>query len=1064
MMGHASRVVGIASVLALAVGSFAMVQVDFSHSYVGSAGAFQNTGAIQLAFTVDSSGGVSVAVTCADPDPAVHVADFSASGTVSNAALWGSGFTITLAGVGNLRIDRSGLGLCVQGGNPQRVDESGEAISATLGISDGAFRLHFVDYANATTSAGTVLDVDSNSFALSGSVGSIAVSAEDDFTISSVADADNQGFVWSGFSFDILPVTNNSVALGTELTNDVVVTLAGSATNFPFAGGAGDALIVGSAATIITIPDAVGTSPVELNGAELQLERGAVWILDGSVYSNTFTVGDRFELARFGSFNGYVAGVRYRNFNLPADRDLQRVSTTTSLYYEVVAQTPATGPNMIVVNLDDVCAENYFGFEGRNSLTPTLDSMAANGLRFTRAFCASTVCAPSRYALLTGRYPTRGLGSAFLAKFPLGTLARFNNVNVDLETDGQHIGNWLRQAGYRTGFLGKSHNISPTIGKTSAWPGYGMVPYAMDADPAADPMVNAAMKHNHRVGSQIWRARGFDYVDGFYVGNLKELNNDYLNYHHQEWITKHALEFIDENRHQRFFLYMAPTIDHGPIRADLSRSLGADPRYCPEGFRPDEDYSFMPPRQSIVDEVDAGGYDHELARMTWIDYSVRAIRDKLAEHGLADDTLIVFTADHGNTTFKADVPLTGKTSLYESGMKIPLVMHWPNGIAVPGRVCDELVQHIDFVPTFLELTGASSLPTRVIDGKSLVPMLGGTETPLRDEVYCEVGYARGVRSKEWKYIAVRYTQDVYDQIDDGYLWKNYNTGLFTEPRPYYVGNRGLGYGVAKDYPNYHDADQIYHLSADPTEITNLYGSVPAVAYDLKRRLSAYASTIPDRPFREFAPAPAGVPASPTAAAAEVLAADTAQLAWSDVANDELGYVVTASTNGAPFAIVAESPWGATSATVAVAAEIEDVVLRLAAYNAVGDSVPTEIDLLAPEHWRARMLGSAAAWDADADGDGVVNLWEYALATDPLDSHSNARLAGGVSNQWLQISVPRNPRRSVTIEGRVSTNLQEWAVGAPDVVRQETDQKVILRSAVPVSEENEQFMGVEVSMP
>lgn len=509
---------------------------------------------------------------------------------------------------------------------------------------------------------------------------------------------------------------------------------------------------------------------------------------------------------------------------------------------------------------------------------------------------------------------------------------------------------------------------------------------------------------------------------------------------------------------------MAPTIDHGPIRADLSRSLGADPRYCPEGFRPDEDYSFMPPRQSIVDEVDAGGYDHELARMTWIDYSVRAIRDKLAEHGLADDTLIVFTADHGNTTFKADVPLTGKTSLYESGMKIPLVMHWPNGIAVPGRVCDELVQHIDFVPTFLELTGASSLPTRVIDGKSLVPMLGGTETPLRDEVYCEVGYARGVRSKEWKYIAVRYTQDVYDQIDDGYLWKNYNTGLFTEPRPYYVGNRGLGYGVAKDYPNYHDADQIYHLSADPTEITNLYGSVPAVAYDLKRRLSAYASTIPDRPFREFAPAPAGVPASPTAAAAEVLAADTAQLAWSDVANDELGYVVTASTNGAPFAIVAESPWGATSATVAVAAEIEDVVLRLAAYNAVGDSVPTEIDLLAPEHWRARMLGSAAAWDADADGDGVVNLWEYALATDPLDSHSNARLAGGVSNQWLQISVPRNPRRSVTIEGRVSTNLQEWAVGAPDVVRQETDQKVILRSAVPVSEENEQFMGVEVSMP
>jgi arylsulfatase A-like enzyme len=873
-----------------------------------------------------------------------------------------------------------------------------------------------------------------------------------------------------------------SMEIGTDLATEERLVIQGATAIFGYAGSSSsDVFTVGSAATIETRPDAGGAGPLLLGGAQLVLEQGCTWILDGSHYTGSYFIGDRFELANFDSLSGNTLGLRWRNFEIPADRDLQLVNTSTSLYYEVVAQTPAAGPNIIVINLDDVSADNYFGFEGRNSLTPTLDSMVAGGIRFTRAFCAATVCAPSRYALLTGRYATRGTGDAFLAAFPLGRLARFTNINVDLEPDGEHIGNWLRQAGYRTGFVGKSHNIDPNIGKTAYWPSFGMVPYGQTDDPATDPRVNGAMKHNQRVVAQLWRERGFDYVGGIYAANLAELRNNYLNYHHQEWLTKHALEFIEGNRHQRFFLYMAPTIDHGPIRADLSRSLGADPDYCPEGYRPGEDYSFMPSRASIVNEVDGGGYDHESARMTWIDYSVQALLNKLAEHGLQNDTLIVFTADHGAVTADTVPKLTGKTSLYESGMKVPLVMYWPAGIVSPGRTYDELVQHTDFVPTFLELAGAAGIPARVVDGSSLVPVLSGSSAALRSEVYAEIGYARGIRTKDWKYIAVRYTPDVYAQIDAGYLWKNFSTGLYTEPRPYYVANSGLGYYTQSDYPHYYDDDQLYNMNSDPTERTNLYGLYPAQAYDLKKRLAGYMSQIPDRPFREFddastefSPAPAGPPAAPGSLQMQFLGTDTVQLEWNDVAGSELGYLVEESTNGAAFGIITELPSDRTGVTVSVSSGIEDVRLRISSYNLAGDTpAPSEVDLLAPDNWRYRTFGSTTSsnsqWAADADEDGSETIWEYAFATDPLDPNSNSRSVGEFAaegtNSWLQLVVPRDQRRDVSIEGRVSTNLQDWAVGEPGTtVIGATETNLILRSITPVENLPAQFLGAEISIP
>jgi len=410
-----------------------------------------------------------------------------------------------------------------------------------------------------------------------------------------------------------------------------------------------------------------------------------------------------------------------------------------------------------------------------------------------------------------------------------------------LETDGQNIGALLQQAGYRTAFVGKSHNLDYDLGNTSNWPSLGLVTYGQSADPCTDPLVNGAMGHNHRVVCQRMRTRGFDFVGGFYHHNLKELYNDHLNVHNQEWVTKNVLDFIDENHSQRFFVYMAPTMIHGPLAGNLSPSLGADPGITSAGYLPNEDYSFMPSRQSIISEVNAAGKELTSARVTWIDYSMQAIVNKLTAHGVVNDTLIIFTADHGWKTIQDNPLRKGKTSLYDAGMLVPLIMYWPGGIASPGRTYGNLVQHLDFVPTVLELANATPFSTRPLDGLSLVPVFNGSSDPLRDDLYCEIGYARGVRTMDSKYIALSYTPQVYEQIESGYLWKDVETDLYTLTRPYYVQNTGLSNEARSSHPGYFDDNQFYDLIADPAEQTNSYGLYPIQQFNLKKRLDEYAA-------------------------------------------------------------------------------------------------------------------------------------------------------------------------------------------------------------------------------
>ena len=135
---------------------------------------------------------------------------------------------------------------------------------------------------------------------------------------------------------------------------------------------------------------------------------------------------------------------------------------------------------------------------------------------------------------------------------------------VELSKGEAHLGNILQENGYKTGFVGKSHVMDHAMLNSSGWDDYGLQTYAQTEDPY-DPLVNAKMKHNHDVMQELVKSYGFDYADGLYMANVKELNNDALNVHNLEWTVDKARKFIEQEKDNPFFLYFSTTLHHGPV-------------------------------------------------------------------------------------------------------------------------------------------------------------------------------------------------------------------------------------------------------------------------------------------------------------------------------------------------------------------------------------------------------------------------------------------------------------------------------------------------------------------
>lgn len=501
-------------------------------------------------------------------------------------------------------------------------------------------------------------------------------------------------------------------------------------------------------------------------------------------------------------------------------------------------------PNVVIFITDDQSEED-FGFLGGNAHTPNIDRLAKSGLVLSNFHVTSTVCSPSRYAVFTGRYAGRSTGKKFMHLHPPGTMTRVEN-NVELEQDRINLPKALQEAGYRTGFVGKSHIVDhATLNEPARrWEKAGLKTYARDADPR-DEKINQKFKANHAWWCNRIKPYGFDEVDAVYAGNLRELYSDAANVHNLEWTVAAANGFIRRHKDRPFFLYVASTVPHGPApwiqrKGEFPFSLDADPRMSGQGYLDAPPDAGMPTRQSVKERVQQAGLDVRLRHHpTWLDDAVGSIVKTLKSSGVYEDTLFVFMSDHGARRH-------GKTTLYDNGMRVPAFIHWPGGIKKPAR-SNALIASVDLAPTILELAGTK--PYADMDGKSMANTLSDPSAPHREDVFGELGYSRAVKTERWKYIAIRYPGAVTAKIKAGAKFPGFEGEQID--RPYLVRNGHLGHHAARLNPNYFQSDQLYDLSKDPAEQVNIADQHPEVVQAMKQRLRSHLAGFDDRPFGEF---------------------------------------------------------------------------------------------------------------------------------------------------------------------------------------------------------------------
>ena len=494
--------------------------------------------------------------------------------------------------------------------------------------------------------------------------------------------------------------------------------------------------------------------------------------------------------------------------------------TLLSFLSYLIALSAAEKPNIIFFLVDDYEKPETSPYGG-NVLTPNLDRLAAEGMLFNNAYVTSTVCTPSRYTMLTGRYAGSSTAKEFLTFFPKGRQS-MPGFNVSLEQDNMNVGNVLARNGYATGFVGKYH-VGPEHDE-GFFKEAGLFNIPKNIEYTDE--LNQHKYRNEKIHRKLIKDRGFTWAKNIYWGNLK----DPFKGHNPEWTTAAAIEFIEEHKDQPFYLHVCSTLLHGP-NGEWHNSLLNRELVTGEGMI-EKPIKSQPSRASVMKRIKAAGLTENEAGYLWMDDGIGVILDKLDELGIADNTIFLFVSDHGSS---------GKGSLFRTkGMEVPCIVRWPNGIKA-GTVCDELLQSTDFVPTWLEVAGAEIPKGYHLDGISLAPLFKNPDQPYRDYVFGEMGGARSIKTKDWNLITLRYPKDII-------AYEDRKLKQLT----------GLSGGISRaGYTHKYafDTDQLYHLGRDPGEQVNLAGD-PEHAIQLKkmmRTLSAVLEGFPDHPYGELFP-------------------------------------------------------------------------------------------------------------------------------------------------------------------------------------------------------------------
>ena len=396
-------------------------------------------------------------------------------------------------------------------------------------------------------------------------------------------------------------------------------------------------------------------------------------------------------------------------------------------------------PNIVYIFADDLGYGDLSCYGAKDINTPNIDQIAKQGIKFTEFYSASSVCSPSRAALLTGRYPQRmGINTVF---FP----ESFTGI-PDTEITIPEI---LKEKGFATGIVGKWHlgHHYQYLPLQQGFDEYFGIPYSNDMESVV-------------------------YMRGNEVESYK-VKQQYIT----KTYTKEAQKFITKNKDNSFFLYIAHSMPHVPL-------------YASEEF---------------IGTSKRGLYGDVVQELDW---SVGQILKSLREHGILENTLIVFSSDNGPwLAMKEDGGSAGdlregKTFTFDGGMKVPTVAMWKNRIP-QGIINTEVASQMDWFPTIANITGSSIPKGLVIDGLDISKVLTNKGNRKNsDLLFLDGKQLQGYRSGQWKV------------------------------KLPYKGFRGNKW---KQFVKAHDT-LLFNLNTDPGEKNNLFEKYPEKAKEILKEM------------------------------------------------------------------------------------------------------------------------------------------------------------------------------------------------------------------------------------
>jgi arylsulfatase A-like enzyme len=397
------------------------------------------------------------------------------------------------------------------------------------------------------------------------------------------------------------------------------------------------------------------------------------------------------------------------------------------------ASAGSTQPNVVYLMADDLGWSDISANPGGTIRTPNIDRLFNQGTRLNN-FMGWCVCSPTRAMLLTGRHP-----------FRVGTGPE---VGGELALEETTIAEGFKAHGYRTGVFGKWHN-----GADPDEPGFRAA-----FEDSFKEMPNKKFKGGFGVNQHgfdeawVYYGGGEDYftrrtvqgrgpVSWWHNREFRPKDEGYT----EDFIVQHAMDFIRENKDRPFFCYVPFHIVHTPLQAKESDLKEVDAKIT------------EPTKRTYAAMVHA------------LDNNVAAILKQLDQLGLSDNTIVVFTSDNGATKEGSNLPLKGsKHSVYDGGVRLPTVIHWPKGGLAGGKKWDGLCGALDMFPSLMAMAGLKMPETRPLDGKNIWPALRDHTASPVESYYWVWRNEDVIRTADWKLHRFFERNELYDiRKDEG---------------------------------------------------------------------------------------------------------------------------------------------------------------------------------------------------------------------------------------------------------------------------------------------------------